>query len=157
MGTVIVPDLQMRRQRHRCLVSYSRSHTCYVVEVGLKPSLLAPNWCMSGNVCVRVYLCVTSCSQCVRVWMHVCMHKLYICVRGKARIQVQICLMHSYTVFSQLKNENSNGYFCLTLRSAEFSCVHCLNWIKQRYNTQSSIYTSESLPGKWKWRGWELW
>ena len=136
--------------KHRHLVSYSRSHS----RIQTQPSgpTLMHEWehlcsCvhMWDFICSHMYACVNAC---------VCVHMLYICVSGKARIQVQICLMqrmHSHTIVSKFKKkENSNWYFCLTLRSAEFSCVHCLSWIKERYTTKSSIYRSRSLPGKWK-------
>lgn len=112
---------------------------------------------MSESICVCVYLCViVYLLTHVHVWMHVCMNELYVCVSGKTRIQVQMCLMqsmHSYTTFSQLKKRKEVTYFCLT--SAKFFCVHCLNWIKKRC-TESSIYRSRHLPKKWKWRGLEV-
>lgn len=75
---------------------------------GFKPSLLDPNWCMSGSICARVYICGT-------LFVHTCMHVCEcVCVCAyaihmcsvKARIQVRICLMqrmHSHTIVSKFK------------------------------------------------------
>ena len=75
--------------KHRHLVSYSWSHRrIHTQSSGPK---VMHEW---EHLCSCVHMCDFICSHiCACVTACVCVHMLYICVSGKAKIQVQICLM----------------------------------------------------------------
>ena len=150
MGTLIIPDLQMRTFKTQTfsllfMVTQKDSHPVFWPQ--------SDAWVgASVLVCPYVWLYLFT-HMCMCDCMCVCTYAIHMCEwqsQDSSPDLSDVKDAFSYYIFKIKKKENSNWYFCLTLRSAEFSCVHCLNWIKQRYTTMSSIYRSKSLPGKWK-------
>lgn len=138
------------------------------VHIGLPVGLCA-------RVCVHVYTCMSE-SICVLTYMHANHLWLYELTREHMRMHVNVCmnelcsnvitwqsedpspsLSDAKHVFlcptCSVNGENSNWYFCLTLRSAKRSvCVRCFNWIKKRCATESQILRSKNVPAEWKWK-----
>lgn len=93
-------------------------------------------------ICSHMYACVNAC---------VCAYAIHICVSGKARIQVQICLMqrmHSHTIVSKFKKKRIvTDISGLTLRSAKFSSCALPQLNKGKIQHKSlPLYRSKSLP-----------
>lgn len=119
--------------------------------------------CMSESICVLMcmhanHLWLYELTR-EHMWMHVnvCMNELRSNVSTWQSEDPSPNLSDAKRVFlcstCSGNGENSNWYFCLTLRSAKLSvCAHCFNRIKKRCTTASQILRSKNLPGEWKWK-----